>query len=543
MNRPSWQWLGRWSRLFAAPRPASAQQAQRTLTLQRDVVLPAKFVVIGVAFYYLYLSPWMDEAATTYGMALGMVQNFFGFYIILNVAAAAALFVVRRFPEGFVQWMVFAIGLVDGVFLGGLTVLTGGFDSILYWVFPGVMVINAISIPLATPQIVLNLALSAFFLGAGILENEIHGETPLQSTYRLTRTKALSEEEIRDLLPFAIQLRQQADPASRFLWRRLSESTRQNLQAFTGTNINNAELQMALARELGWPTRTIPNYGVAPLPAPDVAETPTEPNVLRVVVLWLFTFCCYGVQVLFARQQLAEEEQKEFITRTEQLRAAGRLAAEFAHQIKNPLAIINNAAFSLQRALRAGKPDLPKQFAIIQEEIAHADQIITEVMGYAQLNEGRVEKLDVIEELNRALEQIFPQAIPCGIRIHRRFSENFPPLLMQRRHLSETFVNLLKNAREALPDKGNVYITAGCRRDDSVEITIRDDGPGVAPDKLERIFEAYYSTKERGTGLGLAIVKHNVELYGGTVRVESELGKGAKFIVVFPAKVLIQPGP
>jgi signal transduction histidine kinase len=73
-----------------------------------------------------------------------------------------------------------------------------------------------------------------------------------------------------------------------------------------------------------------------------------------------------------------------------------------------------------------------------------------------------------------------------------------------------------------------------------VEISVRDDGPGIAPDKIERIFEAYYTTKERGTGLGLAIVKHNVELYGGQVRVESELGKGAKFTLTFPAKTLLK---
>ncbi len=69
---------------------------------------------------------------------------------------------------------------------------------------------------------------------------------------------------------------------------------------------------------------------------------------------------------------------------------------------------------------------------------------------------------------------------------------------------------------------------------------MRDDGPGIPPDKIERVFEAYYTTKERGTGLGLAIVKHNVELYGGSVRVESELGKGAKFIVIFPAKAVMK---
>jgi signal transduction histidine kinase len=69
---------------------------------------------------------------------------------------------------------------------------------------------------------------------------------------------------------------------------------------------------------------------------------------------------------------------------------------------------------------------------------------------------------------------------------------------------------------------------------------VRDDGPGVPPDKIERIFEAYYTTKQHGTGLGLAIVKHNVELYGGRIHVESVLGKGAKFTVIFPAKALMK---
>ena len=102
---------------------------------------------------------------------------------------------------------------------------------------------------------------------------------------------------------------------------------------------------------------------------------------------------------------------------------------------------------------------------------------------------------------------------------------------MQRRHLSETFVNLLQNAREALGEQRQCLRQ---RRLPRAIIPSRSPSattaPGIPPDKLERIFEAYYTTKEKGTGLGLAIVKHNVELYGGTVRVESELGKGrAKF--------------
>ncbi len=112
---------------------------------------------------------------------------------------------------------------------------------------------------------------------------------------------------------------------------------------------------------------------------------------------------------------------------------------------------------------------------------------------------------------------------------------------MQRGHLSEILVNLLLNAREALAGRGNVLLTAACDADQAVEIAVADDGPGIAPDKLGRIFEAYFTTKEKGTGLGLAIVKHNAELYGGTVRVESKLGQGAKFTVRLPAKS--QPRP
>ena len=74
----------------------------------------------------------------------------------------------------------------------------------------------------------------------------------------------------------------------------------------------------------------------------------------------------------------------------------------------------------------------------------------------------------------------------------------------------------------------------------SVVITIADDGPGIPRDKIAQIFEPYFTTKEKGTGLGLAIVKHNTELYGGTVIVESELGKGTQFILQFPAKTAMK---
>jgi signal transduction histidine kinase len=266
-----------------------------------------------------------------------------------------------------------------------------------------------------------------------------------------------------------------------------------------------------------------------------------QPFALRLLVLGLTTLCCYGAQILLERQRLAVEEATEFAAREGQLHSAGRLAAEFAHQIKNPLAVISNSAHSLQRALRDHKPASAEQIEIIQEEVARADKVVTQIMGYAQLSEGRVEKLNVTDEIARAITRVFPAALPTRIKVYRADRPPFPPLLMQSGHLAEILSNLLQNARDALGNSGNIFVTTTCRRDMTVEITIRDDGPGIAPEKLNRIFEPYYTTKEKGSGLGLAIVKHNVELYSGTIQVESELGKGVKFTVNFPAKALPRP--
>jgi signal transduction histidine kinase len=266
-----------------------------------------------------------------------------------------------------------------------------------------------------------------------------------------------------------------------------------------------------------------------------------ETLFLRVFVLVLITVCSYGVQLLLERQRRAMEEARDFAVREGQLRSAGRMAAEFVHRIKNPLAIINNAAYSLQRAIKDGRAEATEQVQIIQEEVDRSDRIITEVMGYAQLSEGRVEKLIVVEELDFAIERVFPPAARYPVSVHRDYAPGLPPLLMQRRHLSETFINLLQNAREALgAEGGSVSVVATRYGPYSVQVSISDDGPGIPQGKHEQVFEAYYTTKDKGTGLGLATVKHNVELYGGKVRVESKLGKGACFILVFPARALLE---
>jgi signal transduction histidine kinase len=495
MKLLDWQSFKGLPKLLETSPAEPPQQAERIVAVQLHIVLPVKAGLIAVVLYYLFYAGWLSEELTTRWVLQQTLQRFFLIYVVCNAVASVVLFGWRRFPPGIFQWLVFALGLLDGLFVAELMILTGGFDSIAYWMLPGLIVLNAISIPLATPQIALNLLLSIFYLSAGTLYANVPDPT------------------FGTLPPIAFH------PAI----------NTNLIGSVPGTNRLSRTNRVIRVSDL--PYSSMP------------PENATGPDLPRLFVLWLLTACCYGVQVLAERQHRALEEAREFAMREGQLHSAGRLAAEIAHQLKNPLAIINNAAFSLQRALPGGKPEAVQQIEIIQEEVTRADQVITQIMGYAQLSEGHVEKLDVIEEIDRAIVQVFPAAVPTDIRIHRKFGRDFPPLLMLRGHLSEICVNLLKNSREALAEKGNVFVTADSRRDHSIEISVRDDGPGIAPDKIGRIFEAYYTTKERGTGLGLAIVKHNVELYGGTVRVESGLGKGARFILIFPAKALMKPAP
>lgn len=452
--------VNRFVELLRIQAPAPEQILQRIETMERHIILPIKAAGIAILLQPHYFNSWIGDAARDFDISDASTRSFFGTYIFLNIVYAVILLALRRLPPAVREWSVFVMSLVDGVFIGILTLVTGGYNSSLYWFFLGLIARSAVSVPRAARQLLLNLTVSACYVMAGVFATLI--------AKHLTPT----EQAVDELL---------------------------------------------------------------------AVGNPAEPLSLRLVLLLLMTFGCYAVQVLLERQRQVAEEAREFAVREVQLRSAGRLAAEFAHQIKNPLAIINNAAYSLERGLGAAQNTAVEQIHMIQEEVGRADRIITEVMGYAQLSEGHVEKLHVIEELNEAIERVFPPAATYPIRVHKEYGHGFPPLVMLRRHASEIFMNVLQNARDALEARGgNIFVKAQAFGEHTIEVSIADDGPGVPPDKVGRIFEAYYTTKAKGTGLGLATVKHNIELYGGTIRVESALGKGARFVLVFPAKTLMK---
>jgi signal transduction histidine kinase len=447
--------------LLRPPVPDPARQLFRLKSVERDIVLPIKVLYIGVLIYYLYLTPWYGEILMAVQIAEIITNIFLGIYIAVNAFVAGFFLKSKRLSLKWAQRVVFVSSVLDSLFLASLTLLTDGFDSVLYWLFPGLLIRNAFVFPIARIQIILNTLAVLSFLLAGLTDVAVRNFAISQMDEQMRRALGLS----------------------------------------------------------------------------DTAQA--EPFFLRLTVLVFIMGACYGLQVLFEKAQMALEEAREFSARQEQLRAAGRLAAEIAHQIKNPLGIINNTAFSLQRAAAAGKPVNAEQLGIIREEVERADRIITELMGYAQLAEGRVERLNVTEELNRALSTVFPPGAYRAIQLETDYAENLPPLMMQRRHFSEMVVNILQNAREVLSDGGRVRVQAEAIGD-TVRITIEDDGPGIPPEKTEKIFEPYFSTKPQGTGLGLAIVRHNAEIYSGRARVESELGQGARFVIELPTRTFMK---
>src|SRR5678816_1291214 len=133
--------------------PSQEEMAFRLQSVERDIILPVKAVLIGVLLYNLYFAHWFEEVSVPWSVAQYTVERFFLIYLAINAVVAAILIFSRRVGSLFVQRVIFTSNFVDGLLLAALTLVTGGFDSILYWMFLGLIVRNAVSCPLAVPQI------------------------------------------------------------------------------------------------------------------------------------------------------------------------------------------------------------------------------------------------------------------------------------------------------------------------------------------------------------------------------------------------------
>ncbi|MBI5014772.1 MAG: hypothetical protein HZB55_04695 [Deltaproteobacteria bacterium] len=222
---------------------------------------------------------------------------------------------------------------------------------------------------------------------------------------------------------------------------------------------------------------------------------------------------------------------EEDLNRADRLAAVGRLAAGLAHEIRNPLASLAGAVEVLRESLSPGEEE-KQLFAIVLRETERLNRLVTNFLHYARPGRAQQATFDLrtlVEETGFFFTQGEGRN---GFHLSCRIPDDLT-LHGDRDQMAQLFLNLLRNSREASPEDVAVEVEAA-RDQGGVTVTIRDDGPGMAPDVAARAFEPFFSCREGGTGLGLATVHRIVENHGGTVELDTAPDRGTTFRLQLP---------
>ncbi len=222
----------------------------------------------------------------------------------------------------------------------------------------------------------------------------------------------------------------------------------------------------------------------------------------------------------------ALEAAQEELVRRERLATLGQLAGGVSHELRNPLGVIKNSVYYLKMVLPE-EEGLRKHLAILEREVATATRIISGMLDFARTTPPTRAATAINRLVHDGLERLMA---PDSVRIERDLAEGLPPLMVDADQVRLVLDNLLSNAMQAMPDGGVLTVrtrSVGGR----VEISVEDTGVGIAPEHLERIFEPLFTTKSKGIGLGLSLAKRLAEANDGTIRAESAVGRGTRFLV------------
>jgi two-component system, NtrC family, sensor kinase len=241
---------------------------------------------------------------------------------------------------------------------------------------------------------------------------------------------------------------------------------------------------------------------------------------------------------LRARERELSEKQTALL-RAERLAAIGRVTAQITHEIRNPLSSIGLNAEMLEEALAGREPDSSKEvgelLAAITREVDRLTEITEHYLRFARLPKPLLEPWDVNAIVASVLDFCAEENARGGIRVVRRLGEDLPRVLADEGQIRQALLNLVRNAREAMASGGTLSVETrrqtGNGDGPRVEICIADTGVGIAPEEQARIFDPFFSTKERGTGLGLAVTLQIAQEHGGTIRCDSQPGRGTTFVL------------
>lgn len=259
---------------------------------------------------------------------------------------------------------------------------------------------------------------------------------------------------------------------------------------------------------------------------------------------------------LYKRVQEQMEElkknQSEQLMQSAKLASVGELAVSVAHEINNPLTGILGFTSLLLSEMPPEDPRT-KDLKVIESEALRSRQIVRNLLDFSRSHGSKKEPIDINGLIRNTLTLIQYQAKTSNINIVEKFAKDLPPVQADADQLKQVFINLIKNAFDAMPKGGMLTIETSTLpekplmlnrtslhespSEEMVMIQFKDSGMGIHPDNIQNIFDPFFTTKGRqmGTGLGLSISYNIIEKHGGRLEVESELGKGSNFMIKLPA--------
>jgi PAS domain S-box-containing protein len=227
---------------------------------------------------------------------------------------------------------------------------------------------------------------------------------------------------------------------------------------------------------------------------------------------------------------------QSLVSYSAKLAALGRLTSGVAHEVKNPLNAMMIHLELLKERLEAPSSEVQQSLEVIGSEIHRLDRVVQGFLRFMRPQEPVLKTIDVNGLLRNLTALIEAEWQGEGIRIACELDPALPPVGADEELLRQAFLNMLQNAGQAMPKGGTVTIRTTCKGRDVVRVDITDEGVGIAPDDLERIFKLYYTTKPEGTGIGLSVAYRIVQLHDGAIEVDSELGRGTTMTVRLPAR-------